>query len=56
MLLYHLLSVFALDDCNWGDHVGQLHREFGVIGVRTPQGLRLVDFEHGLKTFQAAKN
>lgn len=49
-------EMLFFDDCNWGDHVGQLHREFGVIGVRTPQGLRLVDFEHGLKTFQAAKN
>mmetsp|Transcript_5567 Transcript_5567/g.12195 ORF Transcript_5567/g.12195 Transcript_5567/m.12195 type:complete len:246 (+) Transcript_5567:36-773(+) len=48
-------EMLFFDDCNWGDHVGTLHSEFGVVGVRTPQGLRLEDFEHGLELYQRMK-
>lgn len=40
------------DDCNWGDHVGTLHRAYGVTGIRTPQGLSYKDFERGLEHYQ----
>lgn len=49
------LSIRYIDDCNWGDHVGDLNKEFGVVGVRTPQGLRLEEFHDGLKKFQSQK-
>lgn len=48
-------EMLFFDDCNWGDHVGDLNEEFGVVGVRTPQGLRLEDFHHGLEKFRAGK-
>lgn len=44
-----------LDDCNWGDHVGDVNKEFGVVGVRTPQGLRLEEFHLGLDKFRAGR-
>lgn len=48
-------GMLFFDDCNWGDHVGDLNREFGVVGVRTPQGLRLEEFHRGLEKFRAGK-
>jgi hypothetical protein len=42
------------DDCNWADHVGDLNREFGVVGVRTPHGLTMEDFYRGLEKFRSA--
>jgi len=39
------------DDCNWADHVGDLDRELGVVGVRTPQGLTMEAFHIGLEKF-----
>ena len=33
------------DDCNWGDHVGDLNTALGVKGIRTPNGLTVADFE-----------
>mmetsp|Transcript_16052 Transcript_16052/g.34716 ORF Transcript_16052/g.34716 Transcript_16052/m.34716 type:complete len:246 (-) Transcript_16052:103-840(-) len=48
-------EMLFFDDCNWGDHVGDLNNEFGVIGVRTPQGLTLEEFHHGLEKFRAGK-
>jgi magnesium-dependent phosphatase 1 len=43
------------DDCNWGDHVGDLNKAFGVIGVRTPHGLTLEKFHEGLQLFNREK-
>eukprot|EP00578_Thalassiosira_sp_NH16_P024125 CAMPEP_0181099784 /NCGR_PEP_ID=MMETSP1071-20121207/12842_1 /TAXON_ID=35127 /ORGANISM="Thalassiosira sp., Strain NH16" /LENGTH=233 /DNA_ID=CAMNT_0023182465 /DNA_START=140 /DNA_END=841 /DNA_ORIENTATION=- len=48
-------EMLFFDDCNWGDHVGDVNREFGVVGVRTPQGLRLEEFHHGLKKYRSQK-
>mmetsp|Transcript_24205 Transcript_24205/g.50728 ORF Transcript_24205/g.50728 Transcript_24205/m.50728 type:complete len:232 (+) Transcript_24205:129-824(+) len=45
-------EMLFFDDCNWGDHVGTLNDKFGVVGVRTPQGLRFEDFEHGLEKYR----
>jgi len=28
-------KMLFFDDCNWADHVGDINREFGVLGVRT---------------------
>ena len=43
------------DDCNWGDHVGDLNRAFGALGVRTPHGLQIKEFHDGLKMFSEEK-
>mmetsp|Transcript_51523 Transcript_51523/g.170727 ORF Transcript_51523/g.170727 Transcript_51523/m.170727 type:complete len:356 (+) Transcript_51523:24-1091(+) len=50
------------DDCNWGDHVGQVtgrckeaDTQQGVIGVRTPQGLGESEFREGLRLFAARR-
>ncbi|GMI08967.1 hypothetical protein TrVE_jg11426 [Triparma verrucosa] len=40
------------DDCNWGDHVGDLNNALGVKGVRTPNGLTEEEFETGLSMFK----
>jgi hypothetical protein len=48
------LTIVA-DDCNWSDHVGDINREFGVLGVRTPQGLTLTEFYRGLEMFGSQK-
>mmetsp|Transcript_24261 Transcript_24261/g.48258 ORF Transcript_24261/g.48258 Transcript_24261/m.48258 type:complete len:189 (-) Transcript_24261:232-798(-) len=42
------------DDCNWGDHVGDLNTVLGVKGIRTPNGLTVADFEEGLRMFEGA--
>lgn len=40
------------DDCNWGDHVGNVTRACpGVVGVRTPHGLREEEWDKGLRLF-----
>jgi magnesium-dependent phosphatase 1 len=44
-------DMLFFDDCNWGDHVGDLNREFGVLGIRTPSGLQINEFHEGLETF-----
>jgi len=33
------------DDCNWGDHVGNVERAHGVVGQRTPRGLTRREFD-----------
>ena len=48
-------DMLFFDDCNWGDHVGDLHKTYGVIGVRTPYGLTWDQFEEGLQSFAASK-
>jgi len=40
------------DDCNWGDHVGDLEA-LGVTGQRTPNGLQFEEFELGLEKYKA---
>ncbi|KAL7543561.1 hypothetical protein ACHAWF_007419 [Thalassiosira exigua] len=48
-------EMLFFDDCNWGDHVGDVEK-FGVVGVRTPQGLRLQDFHHGLDKWKSSQH
>lgn len=45
-------KMLFFDDCNWGDHVGDLENAFGVVGVRTPNGLRMDEFYHGLEMYR----
>ena len=47
-----MLHQVFYDDCNWDDHVGIINREFGVTGVRTPNGLTEELFCQGLKEWQ----
>ena len=49
-------DMLFFDDCNWGDHVGNVLRECGVVGHRTPRGMQVRDWEEGLSTFATAKN
>eukprot|EP00815_Leptocylindrus_aporus_P001896 CAMPEP_0116075892 /NCGR_PEP_ID=MMETSP0322-20121206/16909_1 /TAXON_ID=163516 /ORGANISM="Leptocylindrus danicus var. apora, Strain B651" /LENGTH=120 /DNA_ID=CAMNT_0003566045 /DNA_START=153 /DNA_END=513 /DNA_ORIENTATION=+ len=37
-------EMLFFDDCNWGDHVGDVGNVYGVIGYRTPYGLQLSEF------------
>ncbi|GMI43662.1 hypothetical protein TrCOL_g6392 [Triparma columacea] len=48
-------SMLFFDDCNWGDHVGDLNSARGVIGVRTPTGLTCAQFEEGLALYARTK-
>jgi magnesium-dependent phosphatase 1 len=48
---YHQMLFY--DDCNWGDHVADVHQTFGVPGQRTPRGLTWVDFTKGLDHFHS---
>ena len=48
-------DMLYFDDCNWGDHVRDVQNEFGVVGVRTPCGLRLEDFHEGMQLFAEEK-
>jgi magnesium-dependent phosphatase 1 len=45
-------EMLFFDDCNWGDHVGDLESSCGVVGVRTPNGLTLDEFHLGLEKFR----
>lgn len=45
-------DMLFFDDCNWGDHVGDLESSCGVVGVRTPNGLTLDEFHLGLEKFR----
>lgn len=40
------------DDCNWGDHVGNVFKSHGVVGQRTPRGLTRREWELCLASFQ----
>lgn len=44
-------EMLFFDDSNWGDHVGQMQEVHGVIGVRTPDGMQVHEWEHGLEKF-----
>ena len=45
-------EMLFFDDCNWGDHVGDLAQTFGVVGQRTPNGMQFHEFEEGLRKYQ----
>jgi magnesium-dependent phosphatase 1 len=49
-------SMLFFDDCNWGDHVGDLNSARGVIGIRTPTGLTNAQFEEGLALYARTKS
>ena len=54
-------EMLFFDDCNWGDHVGQVSascREAngrGVVGLRTPHGLGVDEFRRGLAAYAEAR-
>ena len=43
------------DDCNWGDHVGNVERAHGIVGQRTPRGLTAREFNLCLDNFARSK-
>ena len=45
-------EMLFFDDCNWGDHVGDLEQSCGVVGIRTPNGLKLDEFHRGLEKYR----
>jgi len=49
-------DMLFFDDCNWGDHVGNVHRVCGVVGHRTPSGLQEGDWRAGLAAYANANN
>ena len=49
-------NTLFFDDCNWGDHIGDLNRALGVKGIRTPNGLTMAEFEEGLALFANVEN
>ena len=49
-------EMIFFDDCNWGDHVGDVNRAFGVIGVRTGGALTMEHFHQCLEKFGKARN
>ena len=48
-------DMLFFDDCNWGDHVTDLNQTYGVIGYKTPTGLKVDDWHAGLKHYAAEK-
>ena len=49
-------EMLFFDDCNWADHVGDINKEFGVVGVRTGVGgLTIEHFHNGLDMFKLQK-
>ena len=54
-------KMLFFDDCNWGDHCGMVARGCtedstgkGVVGHRTPTGLRVSDWYKGLELYKTA--
>ena len=51
-------EMLFFDDCNWGDHCGQVaagcqeDNGVGPVTVRTPRGLQEADFSEGLRAFR----
>ncbi|CAB9509477.1 expressed unknown protein [Seminavis robusta] len=45
-------EMLFFDDCNWGDHVGDIDKSFGVIGQRTPNGLQWHEFQQALGKYK----
>ena len=54
-------KMLFFDDCNWGDHCGQVAAACkeangeGVVTMRTPLGLRISDFCDGMAAYAAAR-
>lgn len=44
-------EMLFFDDCNWGDHVGDIEKCFRVVGQRTPRGMQLSEFHAGLEKY-----
>jgi magnesium-dependent phosphatase 1 len=51
-------KMLFFDDCNWGDHCGMVARacvesdtQQGVVGHRTPSGLRVADWRRGMELY-----
>lgn len=49
-------EMLFFDDCNWGDHVGDLAETYGVVGQRTPHGLQIEEFFAGLEKYRKSKS
>mmetsp|Transcript_39702 Transcript_39702/g.64442 ORF Transcript_39702/g.64442 Transcript_39702/m.64442 type:complete len:205 (+) Transcript_39702:242-856(+) len=47
----HFKDMLFFDDCIWGDNVQRVDDLFGVVGVRTPNGIQKHDWENGLKLY-----
>jgi magnesium-dependent phosphatase 1 len=47
-------EMLFFDDCNWGDHVGDMKQSFGVEGQRTPSGMQYKEFHRGLDKYLKA--
>ena len=43
---------FYQQDCNWGDHVGDISDTYGVTGQRTPNGLQWREFLQALEAYK----
>jgi magnesium-dependent phosphatase 1 len=48
-------EMLFFDDCGYGDHVGDLYRQIGVIGQRTPNGMTEAEWREGLARFAAER-
>ena len=54
-------EMLFFDDCNWGDHCGQVAGRCkeadgrGVVTMRTPHGLGVDEFRRGLEAYAAAQ-
>jgi magnesium-dependent phosphatase 1 len=49
-------EMLFFDDCSFGDHVGDIHRQLGVTGQRTPNGMTEAEWREGLAQFAADRN
>jgi magnesium-dependent phosphatase 1 len=46
-------KMLFFDDCNWTDHVGNVSMICkGVVGIRTPNGLKHSEWQSGLQLFR----
>lgn len=46
-------DMIFFDDCNWGDHVGNVYAAHRVVGQRTPRGLTRREFDLCLRSYAA---
>lgn len=45
-------EMLFFDDCNWGDHCGDVSKTFGVVSQRTPNGLQYREFQAALEKYR----
>jgi len=45
-------EMLFFDDCNWGDHCGDVSKTFGVVSQRTPNGLQYSEFQMALAKYK----